>query len=157
VITVNGVSSAPVQIQIVESQPGIFTLNAESTGQAVLVNLADYTTAPSGTTASSYPIPRGQSAFFYVTGLGAMTPSIADGSGTWSAANGLCNANAMPMVFVGGVPALVVFAGQAPGYPGVVQINLAIPITAPTGNSVSLIAKSADGTVTSNAATIAVQ
>ena len=72
-------------------------------------------------------------------------------------ANGLCNANAMPTVLVGGVAAQVSFAGQAPGYPGVAQINLTIPQSAPTGSSVSLIVKSADGTVTSNAATIAVQ
>lgn len=58
---------------------------------------------------------------------------------------------------VGGIPAQVVFAGQAPGFPGVEQINLSIPSDAPTGNSVSLTVKSADGTVTSNAATIAVQ
>ena len=86
-----------------------------------------------------------------------MTPSVVDGSGTCPAPTGLCNANAMPTVFVGGVPAAVVFAGQAPGYPGVAQINLTIPAGAPTGSSVSLIVKSADGTVTSNAASIAVQ
>jgi trimeric autotransporter adhesin len=158
VLTVNNTPSAPVQTQIVASQPGIFTLNSEGTGQAVLVNLADYTiAAPSGTTPSSHPIPRGQTAFFYVTGLGAVTPAVADGSGACPAATGLCNANAMPTVFVGGVPAQVVFAGQAPGYPGAAQINLTIPTTAPTGNAVSLTVKSADGTVTSNAATIAVQ
>jgi uncharacterized protein (TIGR03437 family) len=158
VITVNGVPSAPVQTQIVASQPGIFTLNAEGTGQALLVNLDDYTiAAPSGTTPGSHPIPRGQTAFFYVTGLGAMTPSVADGSGVCPAATGLCNANAIPAVFVGGVPAQVAFAGQAPGYSGVAQVNLTIPSNAPTGSSVSLIIKSADGSVTSNAASIAVQ
>ena len=104
----------------------------------------------------SHPIPRGQPAFFYVTGLGAMTPSVADGSGTCTAANGLCHANAQPTVFVGGVAAQA-SAVQAPGFPGVVQINISVPPTAPTGSSVSLIVKSADGTVTSNAATIAVQ
>jgi uncharacterized protein (TIGR03437 family) len=158
VITVNGVPSAPVQTQIVASQPGIFTLNAEGTGQALLVNLDDYTiAAPSGTTPGSHPIPRGQTAFFYVTGLGAMTPSVADGSGVCPAATDLCNANAIPAVFVGGVPAQVAFAGQAPGYSGVAQVNLTIPSNAPTGSSVSLIIKSADGSVTSNAASIAVQ
>jgi uncharacterized protein (TIGR03437 family) len=158
VITVNNVPSATVQTQIVATQPGIFTLNAQGTGQAVLVNLADYTIAAfSGSVPGAHPIPRGQSAFFYVTGLGAMTPSVADGSGSCPAANGLCNANAMPTVFVGGVQVQPTFAGQAPGYPGVGQINLTIPPTSPTGGSVSLVVKSADGNVTSNTATIAVQ
>ncbi len=158
VITVNGIASTPVMTQIVASQPGIFTLTANGQGNAVLVNLADDTiSAPSGTTAGAHPIPRGQAAFFYVTGLGALTPSVTDGSGVCPAANGLCNANAMPTVSVGGVAAKVSFAGQAAGYPGVMQINISIPQTAPTGSSVSLTVTSADGSVTSNAATIAVQ
>lgn len=157
VITVNEAPSAAAQAQIVASAPGIFTLNAEGTGQAVLVNLADDTiAAPTGSVAGAHPIPRGQTAFFYVTGLGAMTPSVADGSGVCPAASGFCNA-AMPTVLVGGVAAQVVFAGQAPGFPGVEQINLTIPPTAPTGSGVSLIVISADGTVTSNTTTIAVQ
>jgi uncharacterized protein (TIGR03437 family) len=158
VITVNQVPSAPVQTQIVASQPGIFTLNSEGTGQAVLVNLADYTiAAPSGSSPGAHPIPRGQPAYFYLTGVGAMTPSVLDGSGTCPASNGLCNANAMPTAFVGGVQAQVLFAGQAAPYPGVQQINLIIPSNAPTGDAVSLVVISADGTVTSNTATIAVQ
>jgi uncharacterized protein (TIGR03437 family) len=158
VITVNNVPSAPVQTQIVASSPGIFTIPPTGQGNAVLVNLADYTiAAPSGSVPGAHPIPRGQAAFFYVTGLGTMTPSVADGSGSCPAANGLCNANAMPMVFVGGVQVQPTFAGQAPGYPGVAQINLTIPSNSPTGGSVSLIVKSADGTVASNTATIAVQ
>ena len=158
VITVNNVPSAPVMTPIVASQPGIFTLTANGLGNAVLVNLADGSiAAPSGTRPGSHPIPRGQTGFFYVTGLGVMNPSVADGSGTCPAADGLCHANAMPTVFVGGAQAVVGFAGQAPGFPGVMQINLAIPQNAPTGGSVSLTVISADGTVTSNAATIAVQ
>jgi uncharacterized protein (TIGR03437 family) len=155
-ISVNGVPSAAAPVQIVASQPGIFTLTANGQGQAVLVNLADHTiAAPTGP--GAHPIPRGQTAFFYVTGLGAMTPSVADGSGICPAANGLCNANAMPTVSVGGVPAQVSFAGQAPGFPGVGQINITIPQNAPTGGSVALTVTSADGTVISNSASIAVQ
>ena len=160
VIIVNGVPSAPVPTQIVASSPGIFTIPATGQGNAVLVNLADYSiAAPVGQIPglTSHPIPRGQTAFFYVTGLGAMTPPVADGSGTCPAASGLCNANAQPTVSVGGVPAQVAFAGQAAGFPGVTQINITVPQTAPTGNTVALTVKSADGTVTSNTATIAVQ
>ena len=63
----------------------------------------------------------------------------------------------MPTVSVGGVPAQVSFAGQAPGFPGVAQINITIPQNAPTGGSVLLTVTSADGTVMSNSASIAVQ
>jgi len=160
VVTVNNVASAPVQTPIVASAPGIFTIPATGQGNAILVNLSDYSVAaPSGSIPgfTTHPIPRGQTAYFYVTGLGVMTPAVTDGSGTCPAANSLCNANAQPTVTVGGVPAQVSFAGQAAGYPGVMQINIAVPANAPTGNNVPLIVKSADGTVTSNAATVAVQ
>jgi uncharacterized protein (TIGR03437 family) len=122
------------------------------------VNSADNSIAgPSGSSPGAHPIPRGQAAFFYVTGLGAMTPSVPDGNGTCPAANGLCNANAMPALFVGGVAAQPTYWGQTPGYPGVSQINLAIPSTVSPGSSVSLFVKSPDGNVSSNTTTIAVQ
>ena len=103
------------------------------------------------------PIPRGSAGFFYATGLGAMTLSVADGSGVCIAPNGSCPANATPAVFIGGISTPVSFAGQAPGFPGVYQVNIMIPQSAPTGNSISLVMQSTDGTVTSNSATIAVQ
>ena len=159
-IALNGVPSAAISTQIVASSPGIFTIPATGQGNAVLVNLADNSiAAPSGSIPGlfTHAIPRGQSAFFYVTGLGAMTPSVVDGSGACPSMTSGCSANATPTVLVGGVPAQVSFAGQAGGFPGVMQINIAIPQNAPTGSSVSLTVKSADGTVTSNTATIAVQ
>jgi uncharacterized protein (TIGR03437 family) len=163
-ITVNGETSTAIQASIVSSAPGIFTIPPTGQGNAILVFLNPQTNAPTvaGPAGASLgypsaPIPRGTSGFFYVTGLGAMTPSVADGSGTCLTADGLCEANAQPTVFVGGVPAQVAFAGQAPGFPGVTQINITVPQNAPTGSAVSLTVKSADGTVTSNTATVAVQ
>ena len=156
VLTVNGVSSAPASTPIVASSPGIFTLNAEGTGQAVLVNLADYTiAAPTSAGSTAHPIPRGQSAFFYVTGLGATSPTVTDGSGTCPASSGLCNATAVPTVYIGGVKtATPAYAGQAPGFPGVSQINVTIPGNAPTGSAVVITVVSADGTVISNCGAI---
>jgi len=164
VITVNGVPSPAVQASIVASQPGIFTIPATGQGNAILTFLNPATNQPAiaapasaGISYPTAPIPRGTGGFFYVTGLGAMTPSVPDGSGTCPASNGLCTANATPQVLIGGISAPVAFAGQAPGFPGVFQVNITVPQNAPTGSTVSLVVKSADGTVTSNTATIAVQ
>lgn len=163
-ISVNNTPSAPVQETIVASQPGIFTIPATGQGNAILTFTNPATNAPaiaappnSGITYPTAPIPRGTNGFFYVTGLGTMTPSVPDGSGSCPGSGGICNANAMPTVLVGGITAPVAFAGQAPGFPGVFQVNIMIPQNAPTGSSVSLVVKSADGSVTSNSATIAVQ
>jgi uncharacterized protein (TIGR03437 family) len=164
VINVNGSLSPAAQASIVPSAPGIFTIPATGEGNAILVYTNPATNAPAiaapSSTSLGYataPIPRGTNGFFYVTGLGGMTPQVPDGSGACPAANGICNANATPTVTVGGVPATVAFAGQAPGFPGVFQVNITVPQNAPTGNGVALVVTSADGRVNSNTGTIAVQ
>jgi uncharacterized protein (TIGR03437 family) len=160
IVTSNNAASTPQAVTMVAQAPGIFTI-PPGVGNAVLVNLTDYsiagpTNANIGLT--THPIPRGAFAYFYATGLGAMTPSVPDGSGTCPAASGACSA-AMPAVLIGGVSAQVFFAGQAPGFPGVYQVNIQIPQNAPTGDGISVQIESADGTVTSaaNIATISVQ
>lgn len=164
VLTVNSMASAPIQASIVPSAPGIFTIPPTGQGNAILVftNPATNTVAIAAPSSASIgystaPIPRGTEGYFYVTGLGAITPGVADGSGTCPASNGLCSANATPQVLIGGIPAKVIFAGQAPGFAGISQINVTVPQNAPTGDIVSLVVISGDGTMTSNAATIAVQ
>ena len=167
VVTVNNVASAPEQTTIVPAAPGVFTIppNGESNGIFVFVDPSDNIAkiaAPASASASigypTAPVPRGTAGFFYATGLGATTPSTGDGSGACPAANGLCQANATPTVLVGGITAQLLFAGQAPGYPGVSQINIVIPQNAPTGSAIPLQIQTADGTITSTPlATIAVQ
>jgi uncharacterized protein (TIGR03437 family) len=162
VVTVNGVPSAPQSIPILPVAPGIFTIPPTGQGNAVLVfqDPADGVVkiaAPVGSLSSpTAPVPRGQSAFFYATGLGALTPSVPDGTPGLSATQDYY-ANSTPTVLVGGVTAQVQFAGQAPGYPGVNQINITVPENAPVGNAISIQIVSADGTTMSNTATVAVR
>jgi uncharacterized protein (TIGR03437 family) len=42
------------------------------------------------------------------------------------------------------------------GYPGVYQINIVIPENAPTGAAIPLVVTTADGSVISNTATVAI-
>ncbi len=164
VMTVNGTMSGSQTVQIVPAAPGIFTIPPNGTGNAILVftDPADNVVkiaAPAGASVGypAAPIPRGQAAFFYATGLGAMTPPVADGDGGLEAPVVAHYADATPTVTVGGITAQVQFAGQAPGYPGVNQINIVIPENAPTGDQVPLQVVSADGSVSSNVASIAVR
>lgn len=165
VVTVNGVASAPEQTNLIPQAPGVYTIPPTGQANAILV-YTDPTdnvikiAAPTTTTLGypTAPIPRGTVAFFYASGLGAMTPPLADGYGGLEPPVVTHFANQTPTVLVGGITAQVIFAGQAPGYPGVSQINIVVPENAPTGNAVPLQVQSADGTVTSTAlATIAVQ
>jgi uncharacterized protein (TIGR03437 family) len=59
----------------------------------------------------------------YLTGMGAVTPAVADG-----AVPGASNINATPLsVYVADVSVTPSYAGLAPGYPGLYQLNVAIP------------------------------
>jgi uncharacterized protein (TIGR03437 family) len=163
-VTVNGFVSASQPIPVTQAAPGIFTIPPNGQGNAILVFLdpTDQTSKIAAPASASIgfpttPIPRGQSGFFYATGLGNMTPPVLDGDGGSGPPLVTHNANATPIVLIGGITAAVQYAGQAPGYPGVNQINIIVPSDAPTGNAVTLQVRSADGTVTSNTATIAVQ
>ncbi len=167
IVTVNGVQSAPKPIPIAGAAPGLFTIPPTGQGNAILVfvdpadgiaKIAAPTSASASIGYPTAPIPRGQSGFFYATGLGVMTPPIDDGKGGLELPLVTHFANAKPTVLIGGITSHVDFAGQAPGYPGVDQVNIVIPNNAQTGNAVPLQVQTADGTITSTAgATIAIR
>lgn len=167
VVSVNGVASAPMTVPVTPQAPGIFTSPPDGQHNAILVyidpasntaKIAAPTSDSGAFTIPVAPIPRGTSGFFYATGLGALAPALADGSAPSLTSSTVYNAVQMPTVLVGGVPVTPSFAGQAPGYPGVNQINITIPLNAPTGNAVPLQVMSADGKVLSTSgATIAIQ
>jgi uncharacterized protein (TIGR03437 family) len=149
-------------VKIVPVAPGLFTIPSGA-GNAILVNLTDFQiAAPAGTIQglTTRPINRGENAYFYATGLGAMTPPVTDGSDGGTVTH---TANSTPIVWIGGVntgvTAPVIFAGQAGGYPGVYQVNISIPSNAPTGDKVAIQLQSADGSVTSlaNVATVSIR
>jgi uncharacterized protein (TIGR03437 family) len=168
VVTVNGVPSALQPVPIVPAAPGIFTI--PPTGQAnvvlVYVDPADGNAkiaAPASESAlftiPAAPIPRGTAGFFYATGLGVLTPPLSDGDApSLTDPNAVVHNATTPTVLIGGITAEVDFAGQAPGYPGVNQLNIVIPNGASTGNAVPLQIQTADGKVISTpGATIAIR
>jgi uncharacterized protein (TIGR03437 family) len=76
----------------------------------------------------SNPANIGESVSLYATGLGAVTFH-----------NGLLVANQPPQASIDGLPAVVSFAGRAPGYQGLDQINLQIPGGIRRGVSVPVV------------------
>jgi trimeric autotransporter adhesin len=150
VVTVNGVSSNLAPVQIVANAPGVFSVPAGA-GNAILLSSADGSLAAPPTQSvlcgcSTRPIHPGENALLYVTGLGPVAPAIMDGFGDLVQIH---TADTTPVVLIGGIQAQVVFAGQAPQFPGVDQINLVIPSNAPAGDSVPIQVQS--GGITSTA------
>lgn len=77
---------------------------------------------------SSNPVTSGEYVSLFGTGLGPT-----------ASANGLNVAQTAPTVFVDGQPAAVTFAGRAPGFSGLDQINAIIPAGVRSGASVSVV------------------
>jgi uncharacterized protein (TIGR03437 family) len=135
----------------VPQAPGIFTVPPNGLGNAVLVfvdpadgiaKIAAPVTASASFGFPTAPIPRGQAGYFYATGLGVLSPPVTDGDGGEGKPVVTHYANP-PAVLIGGTmtgaaQVTVQFAGQAPGFPGVDQINIVIPQGAPTGNAIPI-------------------
>src|SRR5205085_7156433 len=89
----------------------------------------------------------------YVTGEGRTSSCVTGGITTVSSVAPLTPQPLLPVtVLIGGQPASVMFYGEAPGIvSGVLQVNVQVPVTAPTGNlplSVSVGANSTPAGVT---------
>jgi uncharacterized protein (TIGR03437 family) len=134
----NGVASSPAQVSVAPFSPGIFGYNTANGTLALAYTYADSNFAwPTGAVAglTTHPAAPGSLIIVYANGLGAVTPTIGDGAAPGSV---LTTANTPPVVTIGGVSAQVAFAGLSPQFPGVYQLNVIVPASAPTGSAVPI-------------------
>jgi uncharacterized protein (TIGR03437 family) len=122
-VTYNGKSN-PSPVYIVHDSPGMFTFTGTGIGPAALQNaLSDGSLVNNGYQASATP---GQTEQLYLTGLGPIsTPD--------NQAPPAGNLSTPVEVWVGGVPASVVYSGRSPCCSGLDQIDFVIPANAPQG------------------------
>jgi len=141
-----GAFSTAVNVAVLPAQPGIFTLN--SAGQAAVLN------QDSSVNSVANPAAGGDAIMIYSTGEGATLSAGADGLLATAASPG--QPPAAVTVQIGGQPATVSYAGNAPGLvAGAVQINAIVPKTVTPGSAVAL-AVSVGGASSPIGATIAV-
>jgi uncharacterized protein (TIGR03437 family) len=115
--------SIPVRVNVAPAQP------------SMLGTVTDYPTsgdAPYNVSAS-LPAQVGDTVVIYCTGLGPVTPKVADGAASGPSNSTVDNA---VQLMIGNQPAKVVFAGLAPGFPGLYQINAVIAAGTPGGTAV---------------------
>ena len=101
---------------------------------------------------SANPVARGHVVQLYVNGLGAV--SNTPGTGVAASATNLSRTKNNLSVTIGGKTAKVDFAGLAPGFPGLNQVNFVVPSDAPTGSQPVIVT---EGTVSSPAVNIYVK
>jgi uncharacterized protein (TIGR03437 family) len=85
----------------------------------------------------SSPARPGEIILLYATGAGELNSTPATGLATPSSP--LATTRITPIVSLGGTPARVLFSGLAPGFAGLLQLNLQLPGTLPQGDSLALV------------------
>lgn len=153
-IETNGTPSAPEPLQTADSRPGIFTLGPPFGQQgAILIANTNRLAMPATPNVASEPAKPGGTISIYCTGLGQTEPPVA--SGEAGPASPLATVKIPVAVAIGGQAAKVTFAGLAPGFVGVYQVNAEVPADLVSGNAVPVVVT--QGGFSSNTATIAVQ
>jgi uncharacterized protein (TIGR03437 family) len=145
--TANSVAGLPQPVPVGLTDPGIFSLGAPEGGQGAIVNLAGIVVD------ANSPAHAGDYLEIYATGLGAVTNTPQTGAVALVTPLSYLIGNAT--VTIGGVPATVIFAGLAPGYVGLYQVNAQVPPGVAAGNSVPVVLST--GATASNTVTISVR
>jgi uncharacterized protein (TIGR03437 family) len=122
----NGVPSNIVTVPVNVTAPGAFTIENNGIGHAAALhgNLT-------AVTPSSPALP-GETIAVYVNGLGAVFPTVPDGS---PAPNSPLSTTVSTITAsIGGSTANVSFAGLAPGYAALYQLNITVPTSLAAGD-----------------------
>jgi uncharacterized protein (TIGR03437 family) len=137
--------SAPITVQLSPAAPALFTVTQNGSGPAAALR-ADYSAI-----SSANPATVGDAIMLYSTGLGLLSSPLADGA---ASPVGMATASAVT-VTIGGVNAVVAYAGIAPGYPGLYQINVTVPAGVASGDAAIVV--SANGVSSTGAVTVSIR
>jgi uncharacterized protein (TIGR03437 family) len=118
VVQASSGNSAPVEIQVAATGPGVFT--PAQTNHVLALNLAD-----GSLNSAQSPAKPGQYVTAYATGQGAVSPAVV--TGDVAPSSPLSLPVAQVQVKIGGKQATTQFAGLAPGFVGLLQLNVLIP------------------------------
>jgi uncharacterized protein (TIGR03437 family) len=127
----NGVKSNPVTLGVSLTAPGVWTAGADGISLGRIQKLPDFSLV-----SASNPVKPGDNIVIYCTGLGSVTPAVADGAAAGSTA--LSRTNFPVLVYIDNQPAKVSFAGLTPGFVGLYQINATVPDGVTRGAVVAL-------------------
>ena len=125
-----GQTIATLPLPVGPAAPAIFTQDTTGFGPGAILNQDSSLNSPSN------PAVRGSVVAIYATGFGQTNPPGVDGQITGEAlAKPLLSAS----VQIGGVDAMVTYAGAAPGLiAGVMQVNVRVPAGAPVGPAIPI-------------------
>lgn len=112
----NGNTSNSVTVAVLAAAPGLFLYDS---GRAVVQNSDTTLNSPTN------PAKEASTITAYLTGCGPVNPPVADGVA--SPSNPPANLTLPASATIGSATAKVSFAGMAPGFAGLVQLNIVVP------------------------------
>lgn len=126
-------------LPVAESDPGLFAdfpvgYTPGAAVQAIALN--DISGVQSLNSAAN-AVPRGQYIILYATGGGTLSAPLADGAAAGTSP--LINVIDNPQLTIGGQPVTPAFAGMAPGFIGLIQINALVPASVTPGPAVPVV------------------
>ena len=124
----NNVASNSVTALIAKTAPGVLTQLQNGLGYGDVVH-SDGTLVN-----ANNPAQIGETVSVYLTGLGAVSPTIADGAAGLPYPYATTPAGTIT-AYIGGVQATVGYSGLAPGLAGLYQINLTVPAGLTAGDN----------------------
>jgi uncharacterized protein (TIGR03437 family) len=129
IVVQNGANSNTVTVPVAATAPGVFTADQSGSG----IGAMRHTDAAATIIDAGHPAAPGETIQIYLTGMGAVNPSVADG--TAGTITTLYQTVSDVVVLVAGQPATFLFKGLAPGFPGLYQFNVTLPtFLGSTGN-----------------------
>ena len=129
IVVQNGTNSNTVTVPVAATAPGVFTSDQSGSGNGAM----RHTDSAATIIDAGHPASPGETIQIYLTGMGAVNPSVPDG--TAGTITTLYQTISDVVVLVAGQPATVLFKGLAPGFPGLYQFNVTLPtFIGSTGN-----------------------
>jgi len=138
-------SSNTVTVPVAATSPGVATQAQNGLNAAAITHASGALVTPTS------PAVPGETVVFYMTGLGAVSPSVPDGSAAPS--KPLSTTTSVQTIYLNGVcpnspncdASNVTFQGLTPGFAGLYQVNFTIPLTAAGGAAVPLAIQTTNG------------
>ena len=130
VVNNGGTNSNTVTVPVAATCPGVYTLDQSGSGAGAILH-TNYTLVN-----AANPATAGETVLIYLTGMGTVSPTLADG--TAGVVTTLYKSVGDVAVYVAGKAAVVGFNGLAPGFPGLYQLNVTLPAPLPATGTLPL-------------------
>ena len=127
--------SQPIAIDVAAAQPAVFVDTTTSPAQGIVIAVRNVDGVQQQFEAKpASPARAGDVLVVYSAGLGPVSPAVETGAAASFTA--LSNTTNTVQLSIGGRTVTPLFAGLAPGFVGLYQVNASVPAGTPTGNAV---------------------